>query len=109
MLPPLKDEPMFNHLTFWDSPDGWYIYDENTDELAEELEINEWAYIEITEEEENALTSPDQAIDGITMNIDSCGNFLFQGYGKHTNEEFWTSQIPTFKIIENFKNVPEIA
>ncbi len=79
-----------------------------TDDITEELEgilsEKEWCYIDITEEEIEQLTSPEQRIDGETMRVHIDGSFCFVGYGKHTNEEFWTSDVPTDAIIKDFKN-----
>lgn len=103
----VKDSKNLACLMYWESPAGWFIYstDEKTDAIYDALINNEWVYLDITEEEIADLDTTDQIIDGEILKIQSEKSMQFRGYGKHTNEEFWTSDIPMEKIIKDFEAI----
>jgi hypothetical protein len=93
----LEDLKGFYQISVWDSPFGWFKDDGENEELTNLLAQMEtgWSYIDISEEEINNLSYPEQSIDGQQMRITADGYMCFNGLGKHTGEEFYSE---SFKL-----------
>jgi hypothetical protein len=91
---PLQDiDQDFNSVSFWDYNPQWFVADDYFAPETEELEANDdWSFIEVTDKEMERLPKPEQDIDSMQMHFLS-DKFYYNGYGKHTNEEFWTSHV----------------
>ncbi len=107
----VKDSRNFAGLRYWDDPDGWYMYGEGEEfeKLSEVLDFQDWCYLDITEDEINDLGAPEQRIDGVTLKIQTDKSQQFTGYGKHTSEEFWTSDVPMDTLIKDFEKTLQTA
>lgn len=78
--------------------DGFFLGDDEVDAiLGEEFE---WRFVKLTKGELEKLTKPEQDIDCETASFYSNGSVQFKGYGKHTSEEFWTSDIQVDELIK---------
>jgi len=97
----------FSTLTFWDSTDGYYCFGDTTADLEAALQVSEWVYLDIPDNEIDGFTQAEQRIDSDALRIRSDGSFCFVGYGKHTSEEVWTSDVPCQVIIDQYE--PEIV
>lgn len=92
----LNKDNYFYNVSYWDAPDGWFLTDNS---LVLDLEDRDWSYIDISDDEIEQLSSPEQTIDAQQCKISS-DTLSFQGYGKHTSEEFWTASVPISEIIK---------
>lgn len=91
-----KDDNYFYRLTFWDSPVGWFTCNEEID-----IPYNPgWYFVNVTPEEIDTFSTPEQRIDGEHVNFFSNGDMQFCGEGKHTGERLWSDRFS----IENFLN-----
>ncbi len=92
-----KENSAFYHLSYWGSPYGWYRDQEAYADIMEQLSDGEisWAFVAFDDESEiETFTKPEQRIDGGVMRFFKDGSAQFVGSGKHTGEEFWTSEFP---------------
>lgn len=69
-------------------------------DIDELLGDNEWAFVELTQEEQDALTPPESCLDCYKMVLYKEGEAKYTAYGKHTDEEFWTANLPLREILE---------
>lgn len=69
-------------------------------DVDESLKNNEWAFVELTQEELDALTPPKSSLDCYKMVLYKDGDAKYTAHSKHTGEEFWTMEIPLPKILE---------
>lgn len=93
----------FQRIVLSQNVDGWYIDDEENIDITNFLNQHEkdWSFIDISSEEIKELTCPEQSIQYDVMYVNS-DNIYYKAFGKHTGEEFWTSEIP-FREIINIK------
>jgi hypothetical protein len=105
-----KDNFDFYNLSFWGNPYGWYQYQEACDDMMEKLSNAEitWAFVTFDNESEiETFTKPEQRIDGGLIQFFKDGNARFVGWGKHTGEEFWTSDFP-LEALEEVEDAPAL-
>lgn len=69
-------------------------------DVDESLKNNERAFVELTQEELDALTPPKSSLDCYKMVLYKDGDAKYTAHSKHTGEEFWTMEIPLPKILE---------
>jgi hypothetical protein len=98
------DELSFNHLSYWDSPDGWFVGDDTEDHWRVLHSIEgSWAFVELDEDAIEKFVKPEQVVDSGSIRIDKDGSLRFVAYGKHTSEEFWTESIDGLDLLKRFK------
>ena len=102
-----KDNKDFYDVRFWDSPDVWAVFSDETEEayLEEELQAHEFCYLDIADKEIDELSGIDQQLDSETMCINDSWEFKYTGYGKHSGDEFWTSCINADVIVANYEKM----
>ncbi|WP_278353982.1 hypothetical protein [Chryseobacterium gleum] len=67
---------------------------------AELLDGMDWSFIEIDEDSIEKLSVPENRLISHTVQFVKNGYGYYQVYGKHTGEEFWTSEIPLFELVK---------
>lgn len=92
----------FHNLSYWDSPVGYYCNSLNrlhSDDVIPEGE--DWTYITLSPEEEEALPKPENQLEGHQMIVTKRGYAYFKALSKHSSEEYLTE---SFSINELLKN-----
>ena len=56
--------------------------------------------MELPQKEQNDLTPPESSLDCYKMVLYKNGDAKYTAYGKHTDEEFWTADLPLRKILD---------
>ncbi len=94
-------DPSFLCLTFYDSSADFYRESDENDRpaVSELLKDRVWAFVEIGEEELKHLTPPENTLGCYRIAIYGNGDARYKAYGKHTGEEFWTSDLPLPEIL----------
>lgn len=105
-----KNDIDFRYLKIHDCVEAYFVDDEN-DSLNNML-VNkgnsDWVFVDIEGEEfpENLFSKPEAKVEAQSINFDNGGNFYYNGYGKYSNDEFYTSEI---NIVELFKQIDNKA
>ena len=100
-ITPFANDHSFLSLHFFDGAADFYQPgDDGLPNIDELLGDNEWAFVELTQEEQDDLTPPESALDCYEMVLYKDGNAKYTAYGKYTSEEFWTTELPLGKILE---------
>lgn len=100
-ITPFANDLSFFSLHFFDGAADFYQHgDDGLPDIDELLGDNEWAFVELTQEEQDNLTPPENALDCYEMVLYKDGDAKYTPYGKHTDEEFWTTELPLRKILE---------
>lgn len=98
---PFVDDYTFQSLNFYDcAVDFYQESDASLPDVNEFLANRSWAFVDVSEEEQDTLTQPENALDGYTISIKSNGEAKYKAYGKHTGEEFWTEEFPLSDILK---------
>lgn len=98
---PFKDDYSFQSMRFYKtSVDFYQSGDDGNPDIEELLSGKDWAFVEIDEDEQDKLTSPESSLDCYTLEIYREGNAKFKAYGKYTDEEFWTNKFPLQQLTE---------
>lgn len=94
-------DPSFLCLTFYDSSVDFYRESDKDGRpaVSELLKDRVWAFMEIGEGELDHLTPPESTLDCYRIAIYGNGDARYKAYGKHTGEEFWTSDLPLPEIL----------
>lgn len=98
---PFANDLSFKSLSFFDGAADFY--QSGSDELPDIDELladNEWAFVELTQEEQDNLDTPESCLDCYEMVLYKDGDAKYTAYGKYTSEEFWTTELPLREILE---------
>lgn len=93
---PFADNYTFSSINFYDSSVNFFqTGDGEEPDMKELLADKEWAFVELDNDDEtDRLTSPENRLVRYKIVIRRDGNARYEALGKHTNEEFWTSEFP---------------
>lgn len=98
---PFTDDHTFQSIRFYCTSVTFYQSGgDGTPDIEELLADKDWAFVEIDEDELDELTPPENRLDFYVLEIHRDGNARYKAYGKHTNEEFWTSEFSLQQITE---------
>lgn len=96
---PFTDDHTFQSIRFYSTSAAFYQSGgDGTPDIEELLADKDWAFVEIDEDELDELTPPENRLDFSVLEIHRDGNARYKAYGKHTNEEFWTSEFSLQQI-----------
>lgn len=70
------------------------------EDILKLLEQEDWTFIEMDEDEERTLATPENRLDTYRLAILPKGGFMYSAFGKHTGEEFWTEELPLADIAD---------
>lgn len=82
----------FYYLSIWEVC-TFLNLDEDREGYERIPEDRDWSYVTDVTKEEIDEQRPEQRIDGLQLKFYGNGEMCFIGYGKHTSEEFWSSEI----------------
>ena len=91
----------FLSLHFFDGTADFYQSgDDGLPNIDELLGDNEWAFVELTQEEQKVLTPPKSCLTCYKMILYQNGTLQYTAYNKHTGEEFWTPDLRLRELLE---------
>lgn len=94
-IKPFAEDYVFQSLNFYDySVDFYQTGEDGLPDLDELLAGKDWTFIELSEEEPDNLTPPENSLDCYRLAIYRDGDAKYKAYGKYTSEEFWTENLP---------------
>lgn len=95
IIKPFEEDYVFQSLNFYDYSVNFYQTGEGgLPDLDELLAGKDWTFIELSEEEPDNLTPPESSLDCYRLAIYRDGDAKYKAYGKYTDEEFWTENLP---------------
>jgi len=90
----LSEMDRFISMKFVDGHADYYILPEDNEVLHGFVTgKDDWSYIDISLEEISELSKPEQHMDCEVSIFDKYGWFTYSAQGKHTGEDFYTSEI----------------
>jgi hypothetical protein len=95
--------PRFYCLSCWDAPTGWYVH--NGEGIKGHLEIQQltWCFIEWDSPREfKDLLQIQEHMDAEQLCFFETGTAQFVGTGKHSGEEYYSSEFPLADILQRY-------
>ncbi|MHA4895779.1 hypothetical protein ACXZ1K_13580 [Pedobacter sp. PWIIR3] len=99
LLEPLTEINDFFNVSFWDAPEGFFLYPPKSKVASFLPREEDWCYIVTDENEIERLTIPENRLDGEQLILLHKNAAYYKGYGKHTSEEFCTAELNVTDII----------
>jgi hypothetical protein len=101
---PFTGDNSFYHLSYWESPEGFYKNPDDEMQSADEiLHANEdWCFVLLEENELEKFPVPENSLDAQQLMVDRYGNASYKAYGKYSNEEFYTADIKITALLKYF-------
>lgn len=92
-----------HRLSIWEGGIDFFNLSDSDDdqEVVKHLDQQNgfpFAYVTLSEGEEEELLKPEQRVDCLQVNFYLGRSISFIGFGKHTGEEFWTNDIEIDKL-----------
>ncbi|MDY5823619.1 MAG: hypothetical protein SPJ99_02005 [Candidatus Coprenecus sp.] len=97
-IQPIAEDSELCSVRYYDASVDFFQTDDK--DILKLLEQEDWTFIEMDEDEERTLVSPENRLDTYRLYIFPKGGFMYSAFGKHTGEEFWTEEL-TFTDIAN--------
>lgn len=98
---PFADDYCFQSLNYYDTAVDFYkADDEDNPNLDVWLADKPMAFVELSNEEWEVLSVPENRLDCYRLVIYRDGAAQYKAYGKHTGEEFYTEDFSLNQIIE---------
>jgi hypothetical protein len=96
-----KDDTSFYHLSYWDSPEGFYKDTADKGHGVDEIlgDGTDWCFIELIEGELETLPAPENEIGAYQLIVNSDGTACYRAYGEYSGEEFCTVDFRLSDII----------
>jgi hypothetical protein len=104
---------MLEAMESFNAPDNflYFKFNENSIEFYQskddDEEIlpkeNEWSFVTLEEGEEESLERPESRLDQGSLILYKEGTGFYQTFGKHTNEEFYTAELPLGKLLASIE------
>lgn len=89
----------FISFKFYDNSADFY---QSKDDEAELVSWEkEWSFVTLTEEEKESFDEPESRLEPGSLILYKDGTGFYKTYGKHTNEEFYTAELPFGRILES--------
>lgn len=83
---------------FYDNCVDYYTSQEEEAEILPKGQ--EWAFIQLEEGEEDSFSRPETRLEAAYLVLYPNGGGFYKAYGKYTNEEFYTQEIPMKQILQ---------
>lgn len=100
-IEPFTNDLSFVSMHFFDGTADFYRFgSDELPDIEELLKNNEWAFVELTQEEQKGLTPPNSCLTCYKMILYQNGTFQYTAYDKHTGEEFWTPDLRLREFLE---------
>lgn len=100
-IKPFSDDYLLLSMMYYDESITFFKDDsEICPDSAELLDERQWAYIEIDENTIEKLSVPENRISAHSLHVFKSNCVIYQAFGKHTGEEFWTDLLPMEEFIQ---------
>lgn len=111
LLAPFENRDDFYSLEFWDGPEGYFTdtYDDENDGPYTKLlgdEDPDWCFAELDPDELDDFSRPEARLSTHQLVVTKEGHAYFTAFGKHTDEQYFTSSFPIRELIDLYR-VPE--
>jgi hypothetical protein len=83
---------------------GAAFYTSHEGETEELLAGNDWSFVELDENETDNFSEPESRLSYGVMVVHNGARGCYRMYGKHTNDEYYTEELPFGEIIEQIRN-----
>lgn len=108
IIKPFANDFMFHSLCFHDASVYFCQTNDNEEPEIEELLANKsWAFVELDDNEEENLVFPENDLIGYKLVIYRNAMAIYEAFGKHTNEDFWTDTFSLYELIGQVKGVTD--
>lgn len=88
----------FLSFKFYDNSVDFY---QSKDDESEIISEEEWSFVTLEGEGQDSFTKPESRQDAGLLILYKDGTGFYMTYGKHTNEDFFTAELPFRKILES--------
>lgn len=100
-IKPFSKDCMLLSMMYSDASITFYKDDDKIcPDSTELLEGRIWSFVKLDEEALAQLSIPENKLTSHTLHIFKSGYALYQTYGKHTGEDFWTEDFPLEELIK---------
>lgn len=100
LVRPFAGDYHFQSLNYYDAAAAFYSTGGNNQpDIEAILKDREWAFVELEDKEQEALTPPESRMDCYRLVLHANGTGYYTAYGKHTGEEFWTKEFSIAGIL----------
>lgn len=90
----------FVSLNYYDTSVDFYRTDEKGQvEIDLILGEKDWAFVELEENEQESLLVPENRLDSYRLSVYQYGTAIYTAHGKHSGEEFYTSEFSISQIL----------
>lgn len=105
----IESEIGFVSLNYCDTAVDFYHADEKTQtEINQILGEKDWVFVELDENEQETFLVPENRLDTFRISLYRYGTAMFSAYGKHSGEEFWTSEFSVSSILNHHQQTIKI-
>lgn len=100
-LQSVESEYGFVSLNYYDTSVDFYRADEKTQtEIDQLLGEKDWAFVELDENEQDTFLVPENRLNYYRLSLYQYGTGIYTAHGKHSGEEFYTTEFPIKTILE---------
>lgn len=98
----IENEIGFASLNYYDTSVDFYRADEKTQtEINQMLGEKEWTFVELDENEQETFLVPENRLDTYRLSLYRYGTAIYTAYGKHSGDEFYTSEFSIKDILNH--------
>ena len=96
----IENEIGFASLNYYDTSVDFYRADEKTQtEINQVLGEKDWIFVEMDENEQETFLVPENRLDTYRLSLYRYGTAIYTAHGKHSGDEFYTSEFPIKDIL----------
>ena len=90
----------FVSLNYYDTSVDFYRTDDNEQpDIRTLLGEKDWSFVELDENEQETLLAPESRLDTYRLSLYRYGTAIYTAHGKHSGDEFYTSEFPIQNIL----------
>lgn len=105
----VENEIGFASLNYYDTSVDFYRADEKTQtEINQMLSDKEWTFVELDENEQETFLVPENRLDTYRLSLYRYGTAIYTAHGKHSGDEFYTSEFPVSTILNHHQETIKI-
>ena len=96
----VENEIGFASLNYYDTSVDFYRADEKAQtEINQVLGEKDWTFVELDENERETFPVPENRLDTYRLSLYRYGTAIYTAHGKHSGDEFYTSEFPVSAIL----------
>jgi len=102
---PFIGDYTFMSLNYFDTQVDFFVSDnEDNPDLGKWLSDRSFVFVEPEKDELQNFLIPESRLDCYTLVVYSTGTAIYNAYGKHTGDEFYTEQFSLTELIGSYEN-----